>query len=190
MNQVVARTTKELHHFQPISPMGIWAAEAIHQQSSIYAGHKMDITCFGHNGLRIKSLPQGNITRGKLFELMPFDNNLAILEVDSVLLQQFLNLAAFKGGWPVAGASFEIKDKKAQNILIRGEPLRSGKIYKLATSDYVATGGENAFFLKTAQRVILPKLMRDAFIEAALAAMEQGKFLDAQTDDRIKIVQK
>lgn len=188
MNEVVGKTAKELLHFQPISPLGIWAAETIHRQTALDVGQKIDITCFGHNGLRIKSLPNGNVTRGKLFELMPFDNFLVVMDADSAAIQQLLNLAAFKGGWPIAGATYEIQNQKAQQIIIQGEPLQSGKIYKLATSDYVANGGDNAFFLKTVKRKELTKLMRDAFIEGVISTTKAGQLLDAATDERVKIL--
>jgi 2',3'-cyclic-nucleotide 2'-phosphodiesterase (5'-nucleotidase family) len=190
MNEIVGITAKELLHFQPISPLGIWAAETIHRQAALYSGQKMDITCFGHNGLRIKSLPNGKITRGKIYELMPFDNFLVVMDADSTAIQQLLNLAAFKGGWPVAGATYEIKNQKAHHIIIQGKPLRNGKIYKLATSDYVANGGDNAFFLKTVKRIELTKLMRDAFLDGAMTTMKAGKLLDAEIDERVKIIKK
>jgi 2',3'-cyclic-nucleotide 2'-phosphodiesterase (5'-nucleotidase family) len=190
MNEIVGTTAKELLHFQPISPLGIWAAETIHRQTALYSNQKIDLTCFGHNGLRIKSLPNGKVTRGKIYELMPFDNFLVVMDADSAVIQQMLNLAAFKGGWPVAGATYEIENQKAHHIIIQGEPLRSGKIYKLATSDYVANGGDNAFFLKPVKRKELTKLMRDAFLEGAMSTTKAGQLLDAEIDERVKIIKK
>lgn len=190
MNEIVGTTAKELLHFQPISPLGIWAAETIHRQAALHSNQKIDITCFGHNGLRIKALPNGKITRGKMYELMPFDNFLVVLDADSVAIQQLLNLAAFKGGWPVAGATYEIENQKAHHIIVQGEPLRSDKIYKLATSDYVANGGDNAFFLKPVKRKELTKLMRDAFLEGAMSTTKAGQLLDAEMDERVKIIKK
>jgi hypothetical protein len=54
----------------------------------------------------------------------------------------------------------------------------------------VANGGDNAFFLKTVKRIELTQLMRDAFLEGAMTTMKAGKLLDAEIDERVKIIKK
>ena len=41
-----------------------------------------------HGGIR-SYIPKGNITTGKIFELMPFDNLIVLQEVKGSVLQQF-----------------------------------------------------------------------------------------------------
>jgi hypothetical protein len=39
------------------------------------------------------------------------------------VLQQFLDLTAARGGWPVAGITMHIKDNKAVDVMINGSHL-------------------------------------------------------------------
>ena len=188
MNEVIGQAAKELSYGDGNSPMGNWACDLMLQQASIYYGKKVDFTAINRGGLRIRSLSKGNITRGKIYELMPFDNALVILTLDSAGVTQFFNHISPRGGWPIAGASFKIRNGKAENILIGGEILRGGKNYTFCVSDYIATGGDNADFLKNAKSENLNKLMRDAFIEGVERETKEGKILDAEVDKRIEVV--
>jgi 2',3'-cyclic-nucleotide 2'-phosphodiesterase (5'-nucleotidase family) len=188
MNAVIGRTAKELTYGDGNSLMGNWACDLILKQANIYYGKKVDFTAINRGGLRIRSLPKGYITRGKMYELMPFDNALVILTLDSAGVAQFFNHISPRGGWPIAGASFKIRNGKAENILIGGEILRGGKKYTFCVSDYIASGGDNADFLKNAKSENLNKLMRDAFIEGVERETKEGKILDAEIDNRIEIV--
>jgi 2',3'-cyclic-nucleotide 2'-phosphodiesterase (5'-nucleotidase family) len=188
MNAVIGRTAKELTYGDGNSLMGNWACDLILKQANIYYGKKVDFTAINRGGLRIRSLPKGDITRGKMYELMPFDNVLVVLTLDSAGVTQFFNHISPRGGWPIAGASFKIRNGKAENILIGGEILRGGKNYTFCVSDYIATGGDNADFLKNAKSENLNKLMRDAFIEGVERETKEGKILDAEVDNRIEIV--
>lgn len=188
MNIVIGRTAKELTYGDGISLMGNWACDLILKQANIYYGKKVDFTAINRGGLRIRSLPKGDITRGKMYELMPFDNALVVLTLDSTSVAQFFNHISPRGGWPIAGASFKIRNGKAENILMGGEILRGGRTYTFCVSDYIATGGDNADFLKNAKSEPLNKLMRDAFIEGVERETKEGKILDAEIDKRIEIL--
>lgn len=186
MDEVIAVAAQELTHTTPQGLLGNWAAEAIAVETEKILGEKLDFCTLNHSGLRVRSLPKGNITRGKIYELMPFDNAIAILTGDSAALQPYFQHIAAKGGWPLYGASFEIKDGKATNIRIRGEILRGGKNYRFVVPDYIANGGDNCDFLKKLPRKDLNKLMRDAFLDYCKSQTAQGKMLDATLDDRTK----
>ena len=138
--------------------------------------------------MRIRSLPKGDITRSKIYELMPFDNALVVLTLDSVAVSQFFNHIAPRGGWPIGGASFEIRNNKAENIKIGGDILRGGRTYTFCVSDYIANGGDSAEFFKNAKRETLDKLMRDAFLEGVVRETKEGKILDAEIDKRIEFI--
>lgn len=186
MNEVIGKTAKELTYQNGVSLMGIWATEIILKQSSTYYGKPVDIAAINQGGLRIRSLPKGNITRGLMYELMPFDNALVILTTDSTGIDRFFQFMASKGGWPLAGATYHIHGGKAESIVIKGERLRGGRNYTISLSDYIANGGDSTDFFKSMKREELNKLMRDAFIEGVIDETKKGKLLDADIDNRIQ----
>jgi 2',3'-cyclic-nucleotide 2'-phosphodiesterase (5'-nucleotidase family) len=186
MNEVIGQAAKELTYGDANSLMGNWACDLMLRQANIYYGKKVDFTAINRGGLRIRSLAKGNITRGKMYELMPFDNALLVLTIDGATVEKFIQFMASKGGWPIAGAKYTIHDNKAENITIGGEILRGDKTYTLCLSDFLANGGDNASFFTSAKKEDLNKLMRDAFIEGVIRETKEGKMIDATIDDRIK----
>lgn len=191
MNEVIGQSAQELTHIQPEGLMGNWAADVIHRQAEIYYGKKIDFTVLNHSGLRIRAIPKGNITRSKIFELMPFENQITVLQGDGATIEKLFQIIAAKGGWPISHATLEIQPMPAgaiaKNITIGGEPLQSDKIYTFALPDYIANGGDNAP-LTQLKRQDLNKLMRDAFIEGVLKDKTDGKISDAKLEGRTVII--
>jgi 2',3'-cyclic-nucleotide 2'-phosphodiesterase (5'-nucleotidase family) len=72
---------------------------------------------------------------------------------------------AGRGGWPLAGVVFTIENKKATQVLIGGKPIDAGATYVLATSDYVANGGDESNVLKGLAQINIGYLQRDAIME-------------------------
>jgi 2',3'-cyclic-nucleotide 2'-phosphodiesterase (5'-nucleotidase family) len=60
----------------------------------------------------------------------------------------------------------QIQNKKATNVVIASNSIDTTKNYVLATNDYLANGGDNAFMLKTTlNRTNLNYKLRDAIID-------------------------
>lgn len=185
MNEVIGTTAKELTYGNGVSLLGNWACDIILKQANTYYGKKVDITAINQGGLRIRSLPKGAITRGKIYELMPFDNALLILTTDSLGMDKFFQFMASKGGWPIAGATYHIHGGRADHIMIGNEPLSNKRPYTICLSDYIANGGDNADMFKNMKREDINKLLRDAFIEGVIDETKNGRLLDANLDNRI-----
>ncbi len=185
MNQVIGQAAKDLTKGNPESTLGNFVADLIHKKSEEYYGKPIDLTVVNSGGLRIPILSAGDITRSKVFELMPFDNLLVVVEVEGSELPKLFNTMAEKGGWPVSWhISHAIKDNKPIDILISGEPIQADKIYTVAISDYLANGGDNLFFLADKKRHELGKLFRGAILEYIA---EQNEPVDAELEGRVVV---
>jgi 2',3'-cyclic-nucleotide 2'-phosphodiesterase (5'-nucleotidase family) len=130
-------------------------------------------------------LAAGNVTTGKIFELMPFDNLLILQKVKGTVLQQICDLMAAKGGWPVAGMTMQLKDKKAVNIIIGGKPINPEQEYTIANSDFIANGGDNADMLRPVPQITNGYLMRDAILDYIKLQKENGKNITANIENRV-----
>ena len=136
-------------------------------------------------GLRIE-LQKGAITIGNLFELMPFENEMVLLELSSQDVQQLAQYIAASGGQPVSGLRMKIVDNKPSDITIAGKPLEDSRTYKLITYDYLANGGDNARGLgKPVSRVDLGQKVREALIDYVSEQEKAGKHINTQLDGRI-----
>lgn len=187
MNQVIGVATQTMEKSKPESTLGNWMSDLFFEQISEYTKGNIDFASMNYGGIRIPTLQKGEVTRGKIYELMPFDNLLVVVYADAATVQQFADKIAKDGGIPVSKQlRFEIKNGKAEHILIDGKPLESNKIYKIGVSDYVANGGDDCSFFVDKKRDNLGILMRDAIIEYIKKQTSQGKKLESQLDGRIK----
>jgi 2',3'-cyclic-nucleotide 2'-phosphodiesterase (5'-nucleotidase family) len=165
MNEVLGILQGSLDKKQPSGSLNNFMGDALLQMAKEKINAKANIALVNYGGIRLNQLPAGNITRGKVFELMPFDNYLIVQEMKGDVLQSLLNLAAEKGGWAIAGAKFQIQNKKAINVLIDGQPINASATYYVANSDYIANGGDNANMLKSIPQQNKGYLIRDAIID-------------------------
>jgi 2',3'-cyclic-nucleotide 2'-phosphodiesterase (5'-nucleotidase family) len=188
MNEVIGESEFEMEKGTPESRLGNFVADAcLTEATKIFYpadGHQPDFSFFNNGGLR-RPLPKGKITRGDVFELMPFENELVVLTLNGESVKKIFNFIASKDGGPVAGARFQIVDHKAVNITIKSEPLDSNTTYKALTSDYLANGGDSFDFLKDIQRENVNLKVRDAILNNILAYSKAGLKIKVNTDGRI-----
>jgi len=185
MNDVVGIVDVTLEKKQPEGKLGNFMGDADLAMESEKYDMKVDAAFMNFGGIRLNQLPAGNVTRGKIFELMPFDNLLVLQKLKGDVLQQYLDLVASKGGIPVAGITMQIKEKKAVNVMIGGKPLDPGATYVTVNSDFVANGGDNAEMLRSVPQITNGYLMRDALFDYIIRLKAQGKNITAVTENRV-----
>jgi 2',3'-cyclic-nucleotide 2'-phosphodiesterase (5'-nucleotidase family) len=189
MNDVVGMADITLEKKQPESTLGNFMADAFFTMAREKYKMEIDAAFMNYGGIRLNQLPAGSITRGKIFELMPFDNMLVLQKLKGDVLQQFLDLAAAKGGIPVAGITMQIRDKKAVNILIGGKPLDPSATYITANSDFIANGGDNADMLRSVPQITNGYLVRDALFDYIRWLKAKGKNISAIIENRVSHAQ-
>lgn len=185
MNDVIAVAGMTLEKKQPEGTLGNLLADIMLAKAKEKFKTNVDASFLNHGGIRLPSLAEGNITKGKIFELSPFDNVIVLLTVDGKTLQQFLDTAAMKGGWPTAGCTYQLKNKKAVNITVGGQTIKSDGQYTITVVDYLANGGDNCDMLKKIPQQNNGYLFRDAVIEYLADMQRQGKKIVAKTENRV-----
>jgi len=184
MNEIIGTALVPLTKAQPESTMGNFAADA-----QLEAGKKLDnlvtLSVVNYGGLRIPFLPAGNIAKGKIYEIMPFDNLVTIVEVPGTVLQTFCDHMAARKGWPISGFSYTIKDGKAIDVKVGGDAIRPNAVYKLVTSDYIANGGDECEFLAGLKKQGSSILLRDAIMEKVMNDSRQHKGIEPKLENRV-----
>ncbi len=190
MKQVIGACEKDLLKEKPESALGNWVADLTHKKCEEYYGKPIDFAIMNYGGMRILSLPAGPITKSKIFELMPFENALVVLQVDAETVEKLFMRMAEYGGWPVSHqVRFKIKNGKPVDVQINGKPIDKNKMYKIALTDFVANGGDKCFFFEDKKQELLGKLFRDAIMEHVIELNLQGKKVDANIDGRVEVVE-
>ena len=186
MYEVVAVSEMALEKKQPEGSLGNFLADAMLAMAEKNYGIHVDAAFINYGGIRLPSMPAGNITRAKIFELSPFDNLLIIQKVNGKVLHEFLDHIAGRGGWPCSGITMQIKDKKAIDITVGGAPLNESAVYTIANNDYVANGGDDCTMLKPVPQVSNGYIFRDAIFEYLADLKRQGKKISAKTENRVR----
>ncbi len=184
MNNVIGFSTRGLTKRQPESELGNFLTDAIKEMAEKKFGKKVDAAFINFGGIR-SYIPKGDITTGKVYELMPFDNLIILQDLKGSTLKLFLDKMADRGGVPQSGLKFQLKEKKAINILVDGKPLEMNANYTIANSDYIANGGDDCDMLRSIPQQNKGYLMRDAFIEFIKQKTKEGKAIDWKTDGRV-----
>jgi len=188
MNEVLARSTGRIEKGKPDAPLNDLLTDALLKQGSEKYGKPIDCSHLNYGGIR-SNLPEGTITTGSIFEVMPFDNQLIVLTVTGSMLQQLMNHFAQKNELVMAGLRPKIHNGAVQDVtFINGRTLRPNETYTVLLSDYVANGGEDAGFLKNPVRnENINYLMRDALIDYFRQVGKTGQPINPVSDGRISI---
>jgi len=185
MNDIIAVAEEELVKRQPEGSLGNIMADGMLAIAKEKYNQPIDASFINFGGIRLQAIPAGNITRGKLFELAPFDNVIVLQKIKGKVFQQFLNHISSRGGWPTAGMTWQIKNKEAINVLIGRKPLLETSTYTIALVDYVANGGDDCEMLKSISQINNGILFRDAIIAYFSSFTKQGKKIPAITEKRV-----
>ncbi|WP_080238802.1 5'-nucleotidase C-terminal domain-containing protein [Spirosoma rigui] len=188
MSEVLTRSTARIEKGQPDGPLNDILTDALLQQATQRYGKPIDCSHLNYGGIR-NNLPEGNITTGSIFEVMPFDNQLVVLTLTGTMLQQLLDHFANGNKLVVGGMRATIHDGKVQSVTFaNGRTLQPTETYTIVTSDYIADGGDSANFLKNAvKRETLNYLMRDALIDYFRQQGKSGQPLMPTSDGRISL---
>jgi 2',3'-cyclic-nucleotide 2'-phosphodiesterase (5'-nucleotidase family) len=184
MNNVIGFATETLTKSNGNPGLGNLFTDAMKEMAEKHFARKVDAAIMNSGGIR-SYIPKGEITIGKVYELMPFDNLLVLQEMKGSLLKQFLDHAASKGGWPLSGITMTVKNRKAENILVAGKPLDENATYVIAQPDYVANGGDNSEMIKNVPQVNIGYVLRDALIEYIRQFTASGKPVTASPEKRV-----
>jgi len=190
MSRIIGRTREEMVKNRPESNLTNFLADLLLTEGKRIAveleqDFSPDISFFNYGGIRT-FLPEGEITVGKIFELMPFENELVFLKLSGEQVAQFLNMVAEKGGDSVGGVRMKISENSAANIEISKKPLDKKAYYWLVTNDYVAAGGDDLeVFTKRSDFVASNKKIRDVIIAHLEEKHKKGHEISAQPDGRI-----
>jgi 2',3'-cyclic-nucleotide 2'-phosphodiesterase (5'-nucleotidase family) len=185
MNAVIGTVEHSLEKGKPESTLGNWVADAL-LDFSTGLGYEVDFAIQNYGGLRIGELPEGTLRLGQIYELMPFDNTLVILEADAGDLGAFFERIARYGGWPVSReVRMEIRQDSLASLSLSGKPVGEGRTYRIAMPDYIANGGDNCDFFVDNPRENTGVLIRDILVRKVRETTEKGDPVRAVRDGRI-----
>ena len=169
------------------SPLANFVADLQRERASQVLGQPIPLGVMTNGGLRA-GLPAGPVTLGSVFELMPFENELVVLDAPGPVVQQLFDYAAH-ARMAVSGATYTVTfDGLPKDIRIGGQPfdVNQNRTWPIAISDYLATGGDNMGFFKTLTPRHTNILLRTAIADHIRALTKAGQPVTAKIEGRVK----
>lgn len=158
MNFVIGTSKHEFVKDRPNSALNNWAADALfaYFKDSLDDSFSL-VTLLNVGGLR-STFNIGDITIGDVFKMMPFDNEVVLVQMPRSSLNEIAAYLMASGGEPISGMHYQ------EGNLYLIEDIGGDSFY-IATSDYLYNGGDKMTFFKNAINVKNTGiLLRDVFI--------------------------
>lgn len=112
-------------------------------------GHNIDFVLLNQGGIR-SPISIGKVTARTGYEVMPFENSVVVVGLNGKAIRAMIAyLVENKTPHPISGIQIILnKDDSLNAVNIQGKPFDEGKIYYVATSNYLVTGGDNMTFFE------------------------------------------
>jgi 2',3'-cyclic-nucleotide 2'-phosphodiesterase/3'-nucleotidase len=152
-----------------------------------------DVALQNSGGLRA-DLAEGAVTRGHVYEVMPFDNVLVTLDLTGAELRRALE-EGLAGGrvTQVSGIRYSFDsgrprfDRVVELADASGAPLDSARTYRVAVNDFMASGGDDYRALEGGRnRSNTGVLVREALERYIAERCAGGATLEVRRDGRIR----
>lgn len=156
-----------------------------------------DLAIFNGGGIRGNRLyPVGaKLRRRDIVEELPFGNKTVVASVSgkavvAALENGFSQLDRPSGRFPQVAALVVTVDRSAplgrrvRSVAIGGEPLDPSRLYRLATNDFLARGGDGYWMLAGEMRASTDSGVR-LVAQDVIAHVEAAKVVEARTEGRI-----
>jgi 5'-nucleotidase/UDP-sugar diphosphatase len=184
LNAVIAKTEIPLDGDRDIvrkreSNLGNLITDAMLEKTKSFKGFESDIALTNGGGIRTQIKP-GEITKKALYDVLPFPNTLVVLEatgeeIKAALENGVSQVETGAGRFPqISGISFSYNPGKPAGqrvveVKVGGKAIDESKVYKLATNDFIAAGGDgySMFLNKKSMNtgITLYELVEEALIK-------------------------
>lgn len=128
----------------------------------------IDACMLNHGGIRAV-IPKGNVTTRTAFNVMPFENSVIIVGLTGKEIEDLAQyMLTQKKPHPLYGITIYTNNdaSKVNRIEINNKPINLNQTYYIATSDYLANGGDSMVFFKNSTiKYDLDYKLRNLFID-------------------------
>lgn len=170
----------------PTGTAGNWVTDVMRAHA------RADVAIQNRGGLR-RDVPAGPVTRRALYELLPFGNDLVVLELSGDELREVLRRGVegvARSVPEVSGLRLAVRvDGEGRGTLeeveVGGEPLDLARVYAVATNSYLADGGDGLF---DEQRILERRAFGVVLREVLEKALRRDRKVTPAEASRIELV--
>ncbi len=185
MDVIIGYAVKQLPKGKPEAPLNNFVADLMLKRANSMFDKQVHVAITNEGGLRMP-IQEGSVTVRDIFEVMPFENCLVVLEMTGDQLISLAKEIGEIGGEPIAGMRLEFLDNKLQKITVQGESVEKKKLYFIVTTNYLSSPGRKELkILSQVPGTDLNISIRDAIIDEIKELDSIGKNVLSEIDGRI-----
>ena len=145
-------------------------------------GNTIDFCMLNHGGVRA-SIQKGDVTMEDAFRVMPFENELVVVELTGDKVEELFNyFVRNKRAHPLSKNVALIVNNDEYSLDINSIKFNKNKTYHVLTNDYLQSGGDNMNFFKNPKTLTkLDYKLRDAIIDY----FKENDTLKVSLDNRV-----
>lgn len=174
LEQIIVFTQTPLSKSQPESTLGNWICDVV-KNNLIKGNQKVDACVINYGSIGKDYIEPGAIKWKDFYEIIPNENKIILVSLNGQVLQNLCDSIAQMNGMPLSGISFQIKDKKATNIIINQQPLNEHLIYTVAINDYL-------FYHKSLQQLFNNVTYRNSHLSLRKILINEGYLLQQKNE--------
>jgi 2',3'-cyclic-nucleotide 2'-phosphodiesterase (5'-nucleotidase family) len=173
--------------------LGNFVTDGIRAQATAKLGKPVTVAITNSGGLRKNEISAGDLRASDIFELLPFENALVLLEVDGAQLLKILQVAT-RDAQAGARIQFKWNDQNRAEFLSakllddngREQEIDPAKTYTIVTIDYLLNlnSGSWAVLQEAKSRTPLNITLRDAIMNYVRSETAAGRNIRPPLDNR------
>jgi len=188
VNRPIGTSAVYMESKAPESLLSNFLSDQLWLKAAEFCPTGVDLAIINFGGIRAP-LPFGPLMVGDIYRIMPFENEMVVLELKAADLLTILSKIAADGGEGVSNIKMDVTNSKISSLLIAGKPFDESRTYWVATIDYLADGnGGMTLFKNAVKRMDTHLKLRDAYISQIEKLTAQGKVVTSALDGRIRYI--
>lgn len=197
LGKILGKTTVDLDHDRYAGPslLGEWVCDIMKDKAGV------EIAMTNGGGLRT-DIPAGEITAGKLYEVMPFDNTLYTMKLSGAdikaniehgIMNEDIGWIQISGVRVTYNPEAEAGNSITSMVLEDGTVVELDKYYTVVTNDFMFTGGDKYNFENSKDGLDTFIPIRDAMMEAVekagVLSPKKQNWLSEEKGSKLYVVQ-
>lgn len=183
MGLPIAQSGDLLTHTSPESSLGNYIADAMRYRAARHMREYVHASVL-EDGSIFTALPKGVVTRGDLVEMLPYESELVVLQLNGEQVRNLAEQIAKREVIVVSGMRLTLDGEGLQSVLIDRSTADPDHWYWIATSDWMANGnGPFPALWNSQERINTGLFIRDVVAEA----MQLQRTISPVLDQRVMI---
>lgn len=189
LSSIIGQADMDLEAYAPESPLSNFVADLIldkmKEEARLTGSVPVpDMSIVNLGGLRAP-IAKGDITMSTVFQVMPFENTIVVVEVTGRQLRSAFDNMARRGGDGLSGAHLTIDGGRVASVSVGGRPIDPDATYRVATYNFIADGGDGYTAFVGCPVSESGIMVRQAIIDRIVRISAAGRGISAAVEGRI-----